>query len=112
MQPSLITQPRVGSEGDGRQMAERKDGTESGEKEVGGVNHKKRVAGKKGRELVKSETCGGAKPLIPTEAGSCRPCSSSRLAGAVSIPIAPAQIVFLVKYGRGQGKGRRFVDFV
>lgn len=31
---------------------------------------------------------------------------------AVFIPIAPAQIVFLVKYGRGQGKGRQFVDFV
>lgn len=50
-------QPRAGSERDRHQMAERKDGTEQKEKEVGGVDHKKRVAGKKGRKPMNSEMC-------------------------------------------------------
>lgn len=80
---------------------------------VSGVKSHKEAGGRKARELMTGETRRGAKRLAATRARlHAWRVHLSPTGGAAFIPIAPAQIVFLAKYGRGQGKGRRFVDFV
>lgn len=102
-------------------MADRKDGKESERnkrRRSGGVNvkQKKKKEERCAGQRMNGEMFGffqGAKLLISTEAENCQPCSPSRLActsvtyrGAAFIPHASSQIVFLVKYGRGQGRKR------
>lgn len=100
-------------------MAEGKDGSRE-KKRLEGFVPKKEGGGKRGRKAVKRRGVSRGEASGLQRGRKLAPVFVFTPGGYIChlpgwqffIPIAPAQIVFLVKYGRGQGKGRQFVDCV